>query len=60
MVANLILLPSLLLSLEKALLSKSFREPLLEIYDEEEDIDHDELEIRKGEPGSFKSYNPNS
>ncbi len=43
--SNLILLPSLLSSLEKLTTTKSFEEPLLNIYDEEEDIELDELEI---------------
>lgn len=45
MLANLILLPSLLLTLERSITNKTFREPLLQIYDEEEDIDPDKLEI---------------
>ncbi len=47
MLANLVLLPSLLLSLEKRVTTKSFKDPLLEILDEEEDIDLDKLVIRK-------------
>ena len=43
--SNLILLPSLLLSLEKLTTTKSFQEPLLHIYDEEDDIELEELEI---------------
>lgn len=43
--SNLILLPSLLIGLEKHTTTKSFHEPLLQIYDEEEDIELDELEI---------------
>ncbi|MDB4533646.1 MMPL family transporter [Vicingaceae bacterium] len=47
MMADLILLPSLLLSLDKALTTKAFKkEPLIEILDEEEDIDLDELEVK--------------
>lgn len=47
MLADLVLLPSLLLSLDKALTTKAFkREPLIEILDEEEDIDLDELEVK--------------
>lgn len=47
MMADLVLLPSLLLSLDKALTTKAFkREPLIEIIDEEEDIDLNELEVR--------------
>ena len=47
MISNLVLLPSLLLSFHKSLVTKSFREPLLEIINEEEDIELEELEIRK-------------
>jgi len=43
--SNLILLPSLLMGLEKLTTTKSFREPLLHIYNEEEDIELDDLEI---------------
>lgn len=47
MLADLVLLPSLLLSLDKALTTKAFKkEPLIEIIDEEEDIDLGELEIK--------------
>ncbi len=45
--ANLFVLPSLLLSLDKRITTKSFKEPLLFIFDEEDDIDLDELEIEK-------------
>ena len=45
MFVNLVLLPTLLLSLDKAITNKAFKEPLLHIYDEEEDIDLDELRI---------------
>ncbi len=43
--SNLILLPSLLLSLERLTTTKAFEEPLLHIYDEEEDIELEDLEI---------------
>lgn len=43
--SNLILLPSILLGLEKLATDKSFREPLLQIYDEDEDIDPKFLRI---------------
>ena len=36
--SNLILLPSLLLGLDRLTTTRSFKEPLLNIYDEEEDI----------------------
>lgn len=47
MFTNLIILPALILSLDKAITTKAFTEPLLEIYDEEEDIDLESLKIRK-------------
>lgn len=48
LLSNLVLLPSLLLSLEKAITTKAFKEPLIEIFDEEEDIELEELKISKG------------
>ena len=48
MLANLIFLPSMLLTLEKRILTKAFNEPMMDIYDEEEDIDLNILEIDKG------------
>mgnify|MGYP001036165633 CR=1 FL=1 len=47
MLANLLLLPSLLLSLERIVTTQSFKEPLIDILDEEEDIELDALTIRK-------------
>lgn len=47
MLANLVLLPSLLLSLEKSITTKAFeKEPLLEILDEEEDIELEDLVVK--------------
>lgn len=44
--SNLILLPCFLLSLEKRLTGKAFlQEPLIDVYDEEEDIDTKDLQI---------------
>lgn len=43
--SNLILLPSLLIGLERLTTTRSFREPMLTIYNEEIDIDLEELEI---------------
>ena len=54
--SNLILLPSLLFGLEKITSRKSFREPLLTIYNEEEDIDLDELEIKSPVGESDKKH----
>lgn len=47
MLSNLVLLPSLLMTLDRRLLTKAFNEPYLEIYDEEEDIELDKLVIKK-------------
>ncbi len=46
LLSNLFVLPSLLLTLDKRILTKSFRDPYLEIFDEEEDIDMDKLVIK--------------
>jgi hypothetical protein len=46
MLANLVLLPSLLLTLEKRITNKSFKDPLLEVVDDE-DIDINLLELKK-------------
>ena len=43
MFTNLLVLPSLILSFNKRLMTKAFEEPLLEIMDEEDDIDVGEL-----------------
>ena len=45
MFTNLLVLPSLVLSFNRSLMTKAFREPLLEIMDEEEDIDLGELKM---------------
>lgn len=45
--SNLFILPSLILTLDKWITTKTFKEPLLEIFDEEEDIELDELEIEQ-------------
>ncbi len=49
MFSNLVLLPSLLLTLDKRLTTKAFNEPFLEILDEEDDVDVDEIEFHKQE-----------
>lgn len=43
--ANLLLLPSLLLSLERAITTKAFRRPFLRFFDEVSDTELDELKI---------------
>ena len=55
--SNLILLPSLLFGLDRLTTTKAFKEPLLHIYDEEEDIDLDELEIYYSDKKSDKKDN---
>jgi len=45
---NLLLLPTLLLSMDRAFTVKAYKEPLIMVYDEEEDIDLESLTIRKG------------
>jgi predicted RND superfamily exporter protein len=47
LLSNLFLLPSLLLTLDKRITTKKFSEPLLEIFDEEIDIELDELKIEE-------------
>lgn len=47
--SNLILLPSLLLTLDRLTTTRAFKEPLLHIYDEEEDIELEDLEIAQPE-----------
>ena len=45
LLSNLFILPSLLLSLDKWITTKSFKEPFLEIFDEEVDIELNDLKI---------------
>jgi hypothetical protein len=52
MFANLILLPSILMSFEKAMLTRWFQEPLLTLLDEEEDLELDDLDFRPQEETS--------
>lgn len=47
MLTNLLVLPSLVLSLNKRIMSRTFSEPLLEILDEEEDIELDALTVER-------------
>jgi len=49
MITNLVVLPSLLLTLEKRVATKAFQEPYIDIYDQEEDIEFDELQIESKE-----------
>jgi len=45
MVCNLVILPSLLLTLNKWITTKSFKEPYFDAYDEDSDIDWNELQL---------------
>lgn len=47
MFTNLLILPTLLLWMDKKLSNKAIAEPLLHLYDEEEDIELDDLEIEE-------------
>lgn len=53
MFCNLIILPALLMTLDRSIAIKAYEEPFLSIYDEEEDIDLNQLEI------DFKEDAPN-
>jgi predicted RND superfamily exporter protein len=53
MLSNLIFLPTLLLSLEKRIITRAFlKEPLIQIFDEDEDIQLENLQVRKKESDS--------
>ncbi len=56
LLSNLFVLPSLLLTLDKRIITKSFREPYLEVFDEEEDIELDKLIIKELEPKDHFVY----
>lgn len=49
MITNLVVLPSLLLTLDRLITTKSFEEPYFEVYDEDTDINWDELEVKTAE-----------
>lgn len=46
MFSNIIMLPSMLLSLAQRVTNEHFKEPLLDIYDEDDDIEFDDLVIK--------------
>lgn len=48
MFSNLLVLPALLFYMQKKMTNKALAEPLFQLYDEEEDIDFDRLEIGEG------------
>ena len=49
MLSNLVVLPALLLTLEKSIALEAFREPLINVFDEEEDIELGELTLKNEE-----------
>jgi predicted RND superfamily exporter protein len=49
LLCNLFILPSFLLSLDKHITTKKFKEPLLDLFDEEIDVELAELEIEQKE-----------
>ena len=46
LLSNLIVLPAMLLSLEKSLIEEAISDPLLDVFDEEEDIELKELTLK--------------
>lgn len=52
MLCNLVILPSLLMTLDKWVTTKAFREPYLEIFDEEIDEDLSSLQVEKKDSDS--------
>ena len=49
MLTNLMVLPSLLLSLDRLITTKSFKEPYFEAYEEEDEVEWNELALEKEE-----------
>lgn len=47
LMSNLIVLPAMLLSLEKSLIEEAISDPLLNVFDEEEDIELRQLKFKK-------------
>ena len=45
MLFNNLLLPSMLLTLDKRIITQHFKEPLLDVYNEDEDIELEDLQI---------------
>ncbi len=50
MLTNLIVLPSLLLSLQRRITTKAFQEPYFDAYDEESEIDFGDLQVKDTNP----------
>jgi hypothetical protein len=49
MITNLLILPSLLLSLERSLTTKAFEEPYFDAYTEESEVDWSDLQLSTDE-----------
>ncbi|MGB0390963.1 MAG: efflux RND transporter permease subunit [Salibacteraceae bacterium] len=58
MIVNLVLLPSLLLTMGSQVTNKAFKEPLIEIIDEEEDIDYSGLRVEKLDLSELEKEDP--
>jgi hypothetical protein len=54
LLCNLFVLPSLLLSLDKKITTRNFSEPYLEIFDEEIDIELDDLKVEIADVSELK------
>ena len=60
MITNLVILPTLLLTLERRLTTRSFEEPYFDAYAEESDIDWDHLSLPSGESKKVSETEDNS
>ena len=47
MLTNLLVLPALLLSFQRSVTTKSFKEPFFQMTDEEDDLHYSDWEIKK-------------
>jgi hypothetical protein len=47
MITNLLVLPALLLSFQRRITTKSFREPFFQLLDEEDDLHYSDWSVRK-------------
>ena len=55
MLTNLMVLPSLLLSLDRLITTKSFKEPYFEAYEDEDEVEWNALALEKEEEEEDKS-----
>lgn len=56
-ITNVLLLPSLLMSLEKVAVTKSFEEPYFEIYADDDDIELSDLQVLEEKPQNQSEEN---